>query len=139
MAFEYERKEYQDNLDNIKQIGTYQDYENAIYEMNNLKNILEKELDDMICIDGVAAVIDQVDNMYYGDIAFHTTILLDESQIYLVAGNICGTLRKHEEECYDYSLYYNQAVQAFMYTKVVVQANDGPNLYGQNTERFVIR
>lgn len=139
MAFEYERKEYQDNLENIKQIGTYQDYENAIYEMNNLKNILEKELGDMICIDGVTAVIDQVDNMYYGDIAFHTTTLLDESQIYLVAGNICGTLRKHEEKCCDYSLYYNQAVQAFMYTKVVVQANDGPNLYGQNTERFVIR
>ena len=136
MAFEYERKEYQNNLENIKRIGTYQDYENAIYEM---KNALGKELDDMICIDGVASVIDQVDNLYYGDIAFHTTTLLDESQICLVAGNICGILSKHGEKCYDYSLYYNQAVRAFMYTKVVIQVDNGPNLYSQNTERFVIR
>lgn len=139
MAFEYERKEYQDNLENIKRIGTYQDYENAIYEMNNLKNTLGKELDDMIGIDGVASVIDQVNNIYYGDIAFHTTTLLDKSQIYLIAGNICGMLRKYEEECYDYSLYYNQMVHAFMYTKVVIQVDDGPNLYGQNARTFVIR
>lgn len=139
MAFEYERKEYQDNLENIKRIGTYQDYENAIYGMNNLKNALGKELGDMICIDGVASVIDQVDNLYYGDIAFHTTTLLDESQTCLVAGNICGILSKHGEKCYDYSLYYNQAVRAFMYTKVVIQVDNGPNLYNQNTERFVIR
>ena len=139
MAFEYERKEYQDNLENIKRIGTYQDYENAIYEMNVLRNNLQKELGEMFFIDGIASVIDQVDNLYYGDIAFHTTTLLDKSQACLVAGNICGILSRYGEKCYDYSLYYNQAVQAFMYTKVVIQVDNGPNLYDKKTKRFVVR
>ena len=139
MAFEYERKEYQDNLENIKHIGTYQDYENAIYKMNVLRNNLQKELGEMFFIDGIASVIDQVDNLYYGDIAFHTITLLDKSQACLVAGNICGILSRYGEKCYDYSLYYNQAVQAFMYTKVVIQVDNGPNLYDKKTKRFVVR
>ena len=102
MAFEYERKEYQDNLENIKRIGTYQDYENAIYEMNVLRNNLQKELGEMFFIDGIASVIDQVDNLYYGDIAFHTNTLLDKSQACLVAGNICGILSRYGEKCYDW-------------------------------------
>lgn len=138
MAFEYERKEYQDNLARIKQIGTYQDYENAIFEMNTLKNDLKMELDNVPYVKEVATLIDQVDDIYYGDIAFLTDGL-DEFQIYLTAGAICAVLRNQAEDCYDYSLYYNKVMKAFMYTKVVIQAKDGPDLYKQGTRKFVVR
>lgn len=146
MSFEYERKEYQDNLENIKKVGSYQDYENAVYELNILKNKIIKEYNNMIYIgdmryiNGVATVIDQVDNLYYGDIIFHTSSLLfEDSQISHAANVICDILNNFGEDCHDYSLYYNRAVQGFMYTKVVIQADDGPSLYDQNTERFIIR
>ena len=138
-AFEYERKEYQDNLERIKKKGTYQDYENAIFEMNELKNDLKADLENMPHIDKLASLIDQTDNVYWGDIAFHSDIHLDKYDIFLVAGAIIGVLNNHAEECHHYSLYYNEAVQSFMYTKVCIEADDGPDLYAQEGRQFVVR
>lgn len=138
-VFEYERQDYQDNLKRLEHKGTYQEYENAIFEMNTLKNDIKADLTDMPHVDNVACLIDQVDNIYYGDIGFHCDKPLDKYDVFLVAGAICGVLNKHAEDCYAYSLYYNNAMDMFMYTKVVIEADDGPNLYAQDTQRFVVR
>lgn len=138
-AFTYEREEYQNNLERIRRKGTYQDYENAIFEMNTLKNDLKADLDDIPHVDGIACLIDQVDNVYWGDIGFHCDIPLDKYDIFLVAGAIVGVLQKHAEDCYHYSLYYNEPMQTFMYTKVSIEADDGPDLYAEGTRQFVVR
>ena len=140
-AFEYEREDYQDNLKRIKRVGTYQDYENAIYEMNELKKDIVASLPahPIPHIDNIVCIIDQVDNVYWGDIGFHTDTLLDESDIYFIAGIICAELRERAEECWSYSMYYNQCMQMFMYTKVCIEANDGPDLYAGQERTFVLR
>ena len=138
-AFAYERQEYQDNLDRIKHNGTYQDYENAIFEMNELKNDLKADLDNIPHVDAVVSLIDQIGNVYFGDIGFHCDVSLDNYDIFLVAGAIVGVLQNHAEDCYHYSIYYNEPMQTFMYTKVIVEANDGPDLYAEGTRRFVVR
>jgi hypothetical protein len=138
-AFEYEREDYQQYLERLKHKGTYQEYENAIFEMNELKNDIKADLGDIPHVDKVACLIDQVDNVYWGDIGFHCEKPLDQYDVFLVAGAICGVLEKHAESCYSYSLYYNNAMDMFMYTKVAVEADDGPNLYAEGTRRFVVR
>lgn len=138
-AFEYEREEYQAHLKRIERNGTYQEYENEIFEMNQLKNDLVKNMENIPHVDNISCLIDQVENCYYGDIGFHTDKLLDEFDVFFVAGAICAAIREEGEECQQYSLYYNRAVQSFMFTKVCICANDGPNLYAQGTQRFVIR
>lgn len=62
-VFEYERQDYQDNLKRLEHKGTYQEYENAIFEMNTLKNDIKADLTDMPHVDNVACLIDQVDNI----------------------------------------------------------------------------
>lgn len=142
MAFDYEREEYQENLRNIRHIGTYQDYENAIYAMNELKKAIVTDLSEHSIphVDGLACLIDQVDNIYYGDIGFHTDKSLDEFEIYFVAGAICAALHEHgETDCGQHSMYYNEPMQMYMYTKVVVEADDGPDLYAGKERLFVVR
>ena len=137
-AYEYERKEYQENLRRIKHKGTYQEYENAIYAMNELKNDIKKDLENTFHIDKVVSLMDQVGNIYYGDIGFHTDVLLDKFDIHFVAGAICAALREQTEDCHSYSLYYNDELQMFLYTKVVIEADDGPDLYAHNTREFIV-
>lgn len=137
-AYEYKRKEYQENLLRIRQIATYQDYENAMYEMNELKNDIKKNMEHIPNVDAIVALMDQVDNVYYGDIGFHTDMLLDKFAIHFVAGAIVAALREQGEDCYEYSLYYNEELQMFLYTRVVIEADDGPDLYAQGTNQFSI-
>lgn len=134
-AFEYEREDYQQYLENLTKEGTYQEYENAIFEMNTLKNKLRDEGFD------VHALIDQVDNIYYGDILFHMPKQITELGLYFRAGQIIGTLSRmnaitsEDNSC----IYFNKAMNGFMYTAVAIQADDGPDLYAQNTRKFIVR
>lgn len=138
-GFAYEREDYQDYLKRLEHNGTYQEYENAISEMNTLKNELRKDIENIPHVDNIVCLIDQVDKFYYGDIGFHTDTLLDEFDVYFVAGALCAAIREQGEDCQPYCLYYNQVMQMFMFTKVCIHANDGPDLYDQGTERFIVR
>ena len=80
-----------------------------------------------------------IDVIYLVDIGFHCIKPLDKYEVFLVAGEVVAVLREHGENCHHFSVYYNEKMQMFMYTKVVVEADDGPNLYAQGTDRFVVR
>ena len=139
-AFTYEREDYQQNLARLYRKGTYQEYENAIFEMNILRNEFRESIDKVSYIDDVMSLIDQVDNIYYGDIGFHCSKPLDSYEIFMVAGELINVLRDcHAENCHHFSIYYNHKMQMFMYTKVVIEADDGPNLYMQGTDKFIVR
>lgn len=132
VGFTYERKEYQDYLKKITHKGTYQDYENTIYEMVNIgKNIVEHGLH-------CHWLIDQIDNFYYGDLFF--PIPKDtSSDLYFEAGKIIGTLNRLGIKCNNSCFYFNKVLHGFMYTLVVVEADDGPDLYNGQTRTFVVR
>lgn len=135
-VLKYERGNYQNYLERITKDGTYQDYENAIYEMNELrKRFKEKGIE-------AKTLIDQVDNVYYGDIAFPLPQGINELSVYLRAGRIIGELVNAgviESKINDACLYFNRALNSLMYTGVVVKAEDGPDLYAQGTREFIVR
>ena len=136
MLLKYERESYQKYLENLRKEGTYQEYENAIYEMNKLKNKLKDAGFDTV------SLIDQVDNIYYGDIMFCMPKNIDESALYFRAGRIIGTLINQgaiEPKCNDSCLYFNKEMWGFMYTVVAIKADDGPNLYAEGTRKFIVR
>lgn len=136
MLLPYRREKHAKYLDGITKEGVYQDYENAIYDMNELKNKLrEKGVD-------AHSVIDQADGIYYGDIMFPMPKDANESKLYFKAGRIIGELVNAgaiEPKINDSCLYFNEAMWAFMYTAVAIKADDGPDLYAQGTRNFVIR
>ena len=135
-VLKYERGNYQNYLERITKDGTYQDYENAIYEMNELrKRFKEKGIE-------AKTLIDQVDNVYYGDIAFPLPQGINELSVYLRAGRIIGELVNAgviESKINDACLYFNRALNSLRYTGVVVKAEDVPDLYAQGTREFIVR
>ena len=136
MILKYERDSYQKYLKNLTKEGTYQDYENAIYKMNELRKCLDEKGFK------VKTLIDQVDNVYYGDIMFAVPENTTESGLYYRAGRIIGELINAgviEPKVNDSCLYFNEALYAFMYTGVAIKAEDGPQLYEQGTRTFVVR
>ena len=135
-VLEYERGSYQRYLEHLTKDGTYQDYENAIYDMNEIrKRFKEKGIE-------AKTLIDQVGKVYYGDIAFPLPQGINELSIYLRAGRIIGELVNAgviEAKINDTCLYFNRALNSLMYTGVVIKAEDGPDLYAQGTRAFVVR
>ena len=131
--FNYERKEHIDYLDNLVKEGTYQDYQNAIHDM---KENLLKELKNKGLFVGI--VVDQADDICYGDIMFPLSKDLDTLE--LNAEKIIQVLKELDIE-QDFScLYYNTALCCFMYTVVAIKASDSPDMYhGIDRDKFIMR
>lgn len=136
MLLKYEREGYQKYLKELTKEGTYQDYENAIFEMNKLKNQFKAKGANVV------SLIDQVDKTYYGDIMFCMPKGITEDALYFKAGRIIGELINAgaiEPKTNDSCLYFNQEMWGFMYTAVAIKADDGPDLYAEDTRKFIVR
>ena len=132
---EYERESYQKYLSKITHKGTYKEYEDALFEMSNLKNLL------MLHGYDTNVAVDQVDNTYYCDILFHAPKGASESELYSMAGKIIGeliNLNIIEPKCNDSCIYYNEPMNGFMFTAVAIEAEDGPALY-KDGRKFTVR
>ena len=136
ILLEYERDEYQKYLkDNTKE-ATYQDFENEIYKMNELRKSLKEKGYE------VAALIDQVDNVYYGDILFKVPKGLSETELHKESERIVKELVSTgviDSNCGDICMYFNKVLWGFLYTAVIVKDPNGPNLYAGGSRSFVIR
>lgn len=140
--YSYEREEHILYLENLVKDGTYQDFENEVFQMNELRKKILSSLDNLsvVMIDSVVSLIDQVDGIYYADIGFHlTNVAAQTLPLSVVAKTCVNALAEHGVKQTEDSLYYNEVLQMFMFTSVAIRNDDGPNLYGQKERLFVVR
>jgi hypothetical protein len=130
--FSYDRKPHLEYLNNLIKNGTYEEYQE---ELTNLRELNEKlDKDGM----NTYVIIDQSDNIYWGDIMF----VLNDSNVSFNAEKICSILKKHGITTSLDSLYYNTAIKAIMYTAIAIKTK-GPEFYPdyvmQNKDFFLVR
>lgn len=127
--FSYERKEHIDYIDNLIKEGSYQDYQNAIKDLNNLAFKLKiKEYN-------VNIIVDQADGICYGDIMF---IVSNTNDLNSDAKQIIEALKSFGINCDSSCLYFNVPLSCFMYTAVAIKTDNSPDWYS-GKERIVIR
>lgn len=127
--FDYERKEHIEYLDNLVKEGSYQDYKNALKDLKNLSVKLKSK--DF----NVKIVVDQVDNICYGDIIF---IISNTKTLYSEAKRIIEALKELKVDCDSSCLYFNVPLSGFMYTAIAIKADNSPDWYSEE-ERIIIR
>lgn len=133
MLFNYDRENHKEYLKNLVKEGTYQDYENAIYEMTKLcKKIKAKNIE-------CSQFIDQVDNVCYGDIFFPMPQGANLTTLYFGASEIINLLHELGVNCDNSCIYFNTTLFGYMYTVVAIKADDAPDLYKQGTRNFIVR
>lgn len=136
--YSYDRKEHVEYLDKLIEDGSYQDYENKIYHLNQMRNIMREQA-QITGVNHIQVVIDQSDGISWGDIIFVLDKSVEYDALPTVATECVAALNERGVQCNESALYFNRTMNGFLYTGVAVRAADAPDLYESGTRTFVVR